>query len=150
MQNFDYLKTYRGMPWIKRGMVVEVSGRRGVVTSGGSLGNVNVRFDGSKRISNCHPHWETVYYDESGNIVADYRKQQPVPEPEKREPCPFCPLQGIEESMYETVGYDYFGKPAMIGNVPACGPCAQVAEMTDTAEEMLAELEEARKAQASA
>lgn len=147
--SFNYLKQYRDMPWIKLHMAIEVDGKRGVVTGENSNGNVNVRFDGEPKHvrHNCHPKWQTVYYDESGNIVADYRKPQPEPE---KQPCPFCPLQGIEESEYLPVEYDYFGEPATIGGIPSCAACASVAKATDTTELILAELEEARKAQVSA
>lgn len=63
MQSFEYLKTYRQMPWIKRG----------VVTAGGPGGNVRVRFDGYKYSSTCHPHWRTTYYDDNGKIIAEYK-----------------------------------------------------------------------------
>lgn len=61
------------------------------------------------------------------------------------QPCPFCPLMGIDESLYNTVGNDFYGEPAMIGNIPACGPCAAVAEVTDTTEELLGLLDEAQR-----
>jgi hypothetical protein len=61
------------MPWIKRGMPVDVDGQRGVVTAGGPGGNVRVRLDGRKYSSTCHPHWRTTYYDDDGKVIADYK-----------------------------------------------------------------------------
>lgn len=75
MRSFDYLKTYRGMPWIKRGMVADMNGKRGRVTAGAG-GGVNIRFDGEKHSSPCHPHWEMTYYDAEGNIIKDYKEKK--------------------------------------------------------------------------
>ena len=60
------------LPFLKRGMRVEVNGRMGVVTSGNGSGNIDVRFDGERLSVNCHPHWRTRYFDEEGNVIADY------------------------------------------------------------------------------
>lgn len=38
--------------------------------------------------------------------------------------CPFCPLMGIEISMWQPIGNDFFGEPAKIGGIPSCGDCA--------------------------
>ncbi|MBG9693262.1 hypothetical protein ABD91_21230 [Lysinibacillus sphaericus] len=72
MTSLAYVKERRCMPFLKRSMRVEVDGKMGVVTSGNSSGNINVRFDGQKYTENCHPHWRTRYFDKLGNIVADY------------------------------------------------------------------------------
>ena len=72
--SLDYIRTRRDMPWIKRGMRVEVDGRMGVVTSGNHSGNINVRLDGEKHAGNCHPWWKTRYFDGDGNVIADYRE----------------------------------------------------------------------------
>lgn len=73
MTSLAYVKEQRGMPFIKRGMRVKVDGQMGNVTSGNRSGNINVRFDDSKHPANCHPKWETVYFDKDGNVLADYR-----------------------------------------------------------------------------
>ena len=72
-KSFFYVREFRGMPWIKRGTAIEVSGKKGRVTSGGNGGNIRVRLDGEKYSRNYHPHWETVYYDKNGKVIADYR-----------------------------------------------------------------------------
>lgn len=43
-----------------------------------------------------------------------------------QQPCPFCPLMGIDPSMYNLVGNDFFGEPAKIGGVPSCDARADV------------------------
>lgn len=73
MTSLTYVKERRNMPFIKRGMSVEVDGQIGKVTSGNYSGNINVLFDGTKSSVNCHPKWETRYFDKKGNVVADYR-----------------------------------------------------------------------------
>lgn len=67
------VKIMRGMPFLKRGMRVEVDGKMGVVTSGNRSLNINVRLDGEKHSGNCHPKWQTRYFDKKGNVIADYR-----------------------------------------------------------------------------
>ncbi|WP_229386640.1 hypothetical protein [Lysinibacillus sphaericus] len=73
--SLENVKKWRNMPWLKRGMRVEVAGEMGVVTSGNCSLNINVRLDGLKYSQNCHPHWETRYFDKDGKVIADYRKQ---------------------------------------------------------------------------
>ncbi len=63
----------RNMPWLRRGMRVTMDGKPGRVTGGNSMANIQVRFDGEKFSRNCHPHWQTVYFDSCGNVLADYR-----------------------------------------------------------------------------
>ena len=55
---------------------MEMNGKHGVVTGGNSLCNIQVRFDGRRFSSNVHPHWETVYFDTEGKILADYREKK--------------------------------------------------------------------------
>ncbi|WP_201785154.1 MULTISPECIES: hypothetical protein [Bacillaceae] len=66
------VKEKRFMPFLKRGMRVEVDGKMGVVTAGNRSLNINVRFDGEKYSGNCHPKWRTRYFDKNGNVIADY------------------------------------------------------------------------------
>lgn len=64
----------RHMPWLRRGMLVDVNGKRGVVTGGNSGCNIQVRFEGRSWSSNCHPWWETTYYAADGTVIKDYKK----------------------------------------------------------------------------
>lgn len=75
MTSLAYVKERRNMPFIKRGMSVEVDGQMGKVTSGNHSGNINVLFVDTKYPVNCHPQWETRYFDKDGNVIADYRNQ---------------------------------------------------------------------------
>ena len=67
------VKEKHTMPFLKRGMRVEVNGKMGVVTSGNHSLNINVRYDGNNYSQNCHPKWETRYFDKDGVVIADYR-----------------------------------------------------------------------------
>lgn len=72
--SIEAVRQSRRMPWLKTGMIVEVAGRRGKIVGGNSHCNLNVRYDGEsrRRKHNCHPTWQTIYYDDQGNIIADY------------------------------------------------------------------------------
>ena len=72
MSSFDYLREFRNMPWIKRGMQVDVGGKRGTVIGGGNGGCVRIRLDGEKRPNLYHPQWHTTYYDQKGRVIASY------------------------------------------------------------------------------
>lgn len=74
MTSLAYIKERRNMPFIKRGMKVEVDGQLGKVTAGNRSGNINVLFDGAKFPVNCHPKWRTRFFDKEGNVIADYRE----------------------------------------------------------------------------
>lgn len=78
IQSLDYVRTSptRNMPWIKRGMRVSVDGEEGRVVGGCDGGNIAVKFPDRRHVANCHPKWETVYYDKQGSVIADYREQQ--------------------------------------------------------------------------
>lgn len=69
------VKERRFMPFLKRGMQVEVNEKLGVVTAGNSSGNINVRFEDVRFSINCHPKWETRYFAKDGSVIADYRKR---------------------------------------------------------------------------
>jgi hypothetical protein len=71
--SLDYVKQYYKMPFVQRGMVVEASGKRGKITAGDG-GYIRVRYEGERTSIRRHPQWEMVYFDESGNIIKDYRK----------------------------------------------------------------------------
>ncbi|QOY37645.1 hypothetical protein AWH56_008710 [Anaerobacillus isosaccharinicus] len=76
IRSLENVKKWRNMPWLKYLMTVEVNGKMGKVTGANSNLNINVRFDDpqNKRYNgNCHPHWETRYFDKDGNVIADYR-----------------------------------------------------------------------------
>jgi len=62
----------RGAGWIRLGMQVEVAGKRGTIR-GMHGANLAVVFAGQRFRSNCHPYWETRYFNKHGEVIADYR-----------------------------------------------------------------------------
>jgi hypothetical protein len=59
----------RDLPPIKKGMRCEVDGKPGVVVGGNSACNLNVKFEGWKNVSNCHPYWRMKIFNEDGSIA---------------------------------------------------------------------------------
>lgn len=47
IESLDYIHNQRCMPWVKKGMRIEVNGQAGVI-KGGMGGNLAVVFDGQK------------------------------------------------------------------------------------------------------
>ena len=68
----EAVRIRRNMPWLKCGMEVDVEGTRGRVTGGNAHMNIQVRFPGQRQSHNCHPYWQTTYYQD-GRVVADYK-----------------------------------------------------------------------------
>ncbi|OMF37451.1 hypothetical protein BK133_05185 [Paenibacillus sp. FSL H8-0548] len=71
---FEDMKNNRNLEFASMGMRVEVAGDMGTIV--GSHGfNLLVCFDGKWHGENCHPWWETKYFDKKGNIVRNYTKE---------------------------------------------------------------------------
>ncbi len=71
----EALRKARRMPWLKRGMDIDIEGKRGKVVGANSSYNLQVKFDGDRWSRNYHPWWQTTYYS-SGKVIADYKNQQ--------------------------------------------------------------------------
>jgi hypothetical protein len=69
----DFLLTakYRGVPFARIGMDVEVDGRRGVIVGNNSSANFDVLFDDGQR-GNCHPNYRVKYFDAEGKVLAEF------------------------------------------------------------------------------
>lgn len=72
--SLDYVKEYRGLTFIKKGMKVEHThnGKVGVIKNGNSSGNLDILFEGETVCQNCHPTWEMKYFDDKDNVIAEY------------------------------------------------------------------------------
>lgn len=72
--NLDYVKNQRGLSFIKKGMKVENTylKKTGIVKGGNSSGNIDVLFEGDKKPQNCHPTWAMKYFNEKGEVIAEY------------------------------------------------------------------------------
>lgn len=74
-EKFNRVKEYRGLHFATQGMTVDVDGVRGTIFGGNDSSNFDVLFLGDDRVHNCHPTWETTYYDSDGNIIHDFKKR---------------------------------------------------------------------------
>jgi hypothetical protein len=76
-EQFGRMKECRDIPYVFMGMrVILKSGSRGnikgtIVGSNDSM-NLDICFDGTCYKQNCHPHYELIYLDNSGNIEAEF------------------------------------------------------------------------------
>jgi hypothetical protein len=73
-EQFNRMAKMRGIDFAYQGMRIAVEGKMGSIVGSNSSLNLDVVFDGQYHESNCHPWWETVYFDRKRNVVADYRK----------------------------------------------------------------------------
>ncbi len=60
---------YRDLPHLKKGQRCEVNGKPGKIWGGNHAANLNVLFDGDKRLANCHPNYKMRIFNDSGEIV---------------------------------------------------------------------------------
>jgi hypothetical protein len=74
---------HRGVPFATAGMRVLVGQSSGRIVGGNSSMNFDVLFDDGpykgERL-NCHPRWEMAYFDDDGNVLADFREPLAVME----------------------------------------------------------------------
>lgn len=69
---FKRMCELRGIGFAFQGMRVSVAGRMGTIVGANSSLNLDVVFDGKWVSNNCHPHYETIYFDNYGKEVANY------------------------------------------------------------------------------
>ena len=76
------MKRHRGIDFAKIGMQVEVDGDIGTIVGMNDSANLDVTFANQQRYGkhkhNCHPTWETRYFDADGSVLADYRVSKAV------------------------------------------------------------------------
>jgi len=74
------MKRCRGIDFARIGMQIEVDGDMGTIVGMNSSANLDVRFVNElkygKHTHNCHPTWETCYFDAEGKVIADYRTRR--------------------------------------------------------------------------
>lgn len=70
------MKRCRGIDFARIGMQVEVDGDIGTIVGMNSCANLDVVFANQQKYGkgkhNCHPTWETRYFDGDGKVIADY------------------------------------------------------------------------------
>jgi len=75
--DFQRTAEYRGVPFARLGMRITVAGDPGRIVGKNSSANFDVMFDGgphSGLVLNCHPNWQTRYFDARGELLADFVK----------------------------------------------------------------------------
>ncbi len=70
----EEVRRARHMPWLKRGMLIDMNGKRYRVTGGNSQMNINAKPVDGGPVGRLHPWWQTTYYGENGEVIADYKK----------------------------------------------------------------------------
>jgi hypothetical protein len=75
--DFERMSAHRGIEFAHRGMRIDVDGKKGYITGGNSSMNLDVLFDAHACPQNCHPNYETTYYDNSGNVIKCFKKPTP-------------------------------------------------------------------------
>lgn len=68
----------RGIAFAYMGMRIEVDGNMGTIVGSNHSVNLDICFDGKWWAENCHPWWETRYFDSNGNVIKDYREPEKV------------------------------------------------------------------------
>lgn len=72
---FEKVAVYRGVPFAKIGMRVEVDDHAGLIVKHNDSSNFDVLFtDGPHKgtTCNCHPNWMFKYFDEAGNVITEF------------------------------------------------------------------------------
>lgn len=73
IDTFNKMCKNRNIEFAYQGMIVDVAGKKGWIVGSNSHMNLDVLFEGSTHISNCHPTWETTYYDKQMNVIKDFK-----------------------------------------------------------------------------
>ena len=68
----------RGIPFADLGMSVDVNGKNGRLVGVNCSANIDVLFEGTGHILNCHPTWETTFYDDKGSVVMNFKERKPA------------------------------------------------------------------------
>lgn len=74
IEDFDKMKKYRNIDFIYQGMKINVCGKDGIIVGYNSGMNLDVVFNNNIYTDNCHPHWETTYYDINNKIIKCFKK----------------------------------------------------------------------------
>lgn len=72
----------RGITFARLGMMVEVDGAIGTITGMNGSANLDVKFANQlkfgKGAHNCHPMWKIKYFNNAGELIADYTEDKSV------------------------------------------------------------------------
>lgn len=74
LEKFNRVIEQRDILFAKIGMKISVAGKIGKIIGANSSMNLDVDFIGDGTKSNCHPTWETIYYDENDVVLKTFCK----------------------------------------------------------------------------
>lgn len=81
-QFIEDMKRCRGIDFARIGMMVEVDGAIGTITGMNGSANLDVKFANQlkfgKGAHNCHPMWKIKYFNNAGELIADYTGDKSV------------------------------------------------------------------------
>lgn len=88
----DEMVRVRGIEFARIGMQVEIDGSVGTIVGANASANLQVTFanqakHGSKP-RNCHPTWRAKYFDENGELIAEFNDDGCVFRPDRPEQVP--------------------------------------------------------------
>lgn len=68
----DYIRQYYQLPFLKKGMKVNLAGKDGVITGFSRSGTYLIVEFSNGVTGNVHPTWSMTYYDDAGNIIKQF------------------------------------------------------------------------------
>ena len=71
-EKFERVIANRNITFAKIGMKISVAGKIGKIIGANSSMNLDVDFLGDGTKSNCHPTWETIYFDENDFVIKSF------------------------------------------------------------------------------
>jgi hypothetical protein len=74
-ESFERMCQHRNLPFAYQGMRIEVAGKMGTIVGSNRSMNLDVVLDGECIAGNCHPAWETKYFDRNGFVIKDNTKK---------------------------------------------------------------------------
>lgn len=73
LDKFIRVKEYRNVDFAELGMTIKVRDKVGKIVGATDSCNFFVDFGDGKKI-NCHPHFETTYFDKNGDVIRTFCK----------------------------------------------------------------------------
>lgn len=76
VEMFNRVCKSRLIEFAYQGMTVDVSGKKGWIVGGNLHNNLDVFFEKSQGIHNCHPWYDITYYNNDMTIVMNYKNKR--------------------------------------------------------------------------
>lgn len=75
VEQFHRVCKSRQIEFAYQGMKIDVAGKLGCIVGANSHNNLEIFFQDTCAVHNCHPTWETTYYNHDMTIIKDYKKK---------------------------------------------------------------------------